>query len=130
MQRIICSRSIGRAFAASSRLAAAIAVSILVALSTNIGPAISMDLTVPSQEPSTTSDRDLPLDAFGYLGGLLEARFFEPGVDPVRPDTRRIEIGQRYTLSVNDIPVGNEGELSCSPRSNSQSWPVQYEHRG
>jgi hypothetical protein len=78
MQRIICSRSIGRAFAASSRLAAAIAVSILVALSTNIGPAISMDLTVPSQEPSTTSDRDLPLDAFGYLGGLLEARFFEP----------------------------------------------------
>jgi Transglycosylase SLT domain len=26
----------------------------------------------------TTSDQNLPLDAFGYLGGLLEARFYEP----------------------------------------------------
>ena len=78
MQRIICSRSIGRAFAASLRSAAATAAAIVVALSTNIDPAISMDLTVKSQEPSITSDQDLPLDAFGYLGGLLEARFFEP----------------------------------------------------
>jgi hypothetical protein len=78
MQRIICSRPIGRALAASLRSAAAIAAAIAVALSTNIGPAISMDSTVPSEEPSTTSAQDLPLDAFGYLGGLLEARFFEP----------------------------------------------------
>jgi predicted GIY-YIG superfamily endonuclease len=78
MLRAICPQSIGSVFAAGLRLISVIAVAVLVASSTNVGQAISMDWTVPPQEPPTTSDQDLPVDAFGYLGGLLEARFFEP----------------------------------------------------
>ena len=51
------------------------------------------------------------------------------GVDPVRPDTRRVEIGRRYTLWVNDIPGGNAGERSYSPRSIPRSCPVRHERR-
>jgi hypothetical protein len=35
-----------------------------------------------------------------------------PGGDPIRADTRRIEIGRRYTLSVKDIPVDSRGDRS------------------
>jgi hypothetical protein len=50
---------------------------IALASSASLGQAISVDRIFPADETSITSEQDLPLDALGYLGGLLEARFYE-----------------------------------------------------
>ena len=43
-----------------------------------IGQAISMDQGFSADETTVTREQELPLDAMGYLGGLFEARFYEP----------------------------------------------------
>ena len=79
MSHAICSRSIGWISAAYSRPTTAIAVAIVVASSTNVSYAISDELSVASQEQQSAAiEQDLPLDAFGFLGGMSEARFYEP----------------------------------------------------
>jgi hypothetical protein len=51
----------------------------------SIGEAASIDPTIPTIEASTLTDQGLPLDAMGYLGGLFEARFYEPHAATVDP---------------------------------------------
>jgi hypothetical protein len=60
------------------RLTLATAITAAIAPSASVGQAISMDRTTPADETSIASDQELPLDALGYLGGLFEARFYEP----------------------------------------------------
>jgi predicted GIY-YIG superfamily endonuclease len=44
-----------------------------------IGEAASLDSTIPSIDAPIPADQNLsPLDAMGFLGGLFEARFYEP----------------------------------------------------
>jgi dTDP-glucose pyrophosphorylase len=43
-----------------------------------------------------------------------------PGVDPIRPYRRLVEVTQ-CTLAVSDSPAGNAGVQSCSPPSNGRS---------
>ena len=105
MQHAICSRSIGWVFTACLRLTSVIAVAVVGASSTSVGQAISMDQTVLSQEASTTSDQDLPLDALGYLGGLFEARFYEPHstTDDPRDEIRGGRFLVRLGLGNDDV---------------------------
>jgi hypothetical protein len=73
MRHAICSRLIGWISPAHSRLTTAIAVAVVIASATNVGQAISMEWPVASEEQQPTAlEQDLPLDAFGYLGGLSE----------------------------------------------------------
>jgi hypothetical protein len=60
------------------RLTLAIVTAVAASSLASIGEAASMDPTIPTIEASTPTDQDLPLDAMGYLGGLFEARFYEP----------------------------------------------------
>jgi len=43
-----------------------------------IGQVIPVEPATAAEEISSASDQGLPLDAMGYLGGLYEARFYEP----------------------------------------------------
>jgi hypothetical protein len=50
-----------------------------------------MDQTVPENEISSIPAQELPVDALGFLGGLFEARFYEPhsSTDDPRDEIRR-----------------------------------------
>ena len=67
-----------------SWFSAAVTVALATTIATGIAPSVSadqassMDQAIAADEPSITSDQELPLDAMGYLGGLFEARFHEP----------------------------------------------------
>jgi hypothetical protein len=122
MQHAICSRSIAQVFAASLRLTSAIAVAIVIASSTNVGQAISMDQTVLSEEVSTTSDQDLPLDALGYLGGLFEARFYEPHSTTDDPREEIREAASLYGLDLAMMMSIAKVESDFDPRVRTGSY--------
>jgi hypothetical protein len=54
------------------------ALAALIAPSTGVCQGISVEKVIRAEETSSVSDQELPIDAMGYLGGLLEARFYEP----------------------------------------------------
>jgi predicted GIY-YIG superfamily endonuclease len=54
------------------------ALAAAIAPSASVGQVISVEYAISAEETSITSDKDVPLDAMGYLGSLFEARFYEP----------------------------------------------------
>jgi hypothetical protein len=54
------------------------AIAAVIASLATVGQAISMDQDFSADETTVTTEQELPLDAMGYLGGLFEARFYEP----------------------------------------------------
>jgi predicted GIY-YIG superfamily endonuclease len=77
MQYSKCLYSISAILFVCLRQSLATVIVIALASSASLGQAISIDRIFPADETSITSEQDLPLDALGYLGGLLEARFYE-----------------------------------------------------
>jgi predicted GIY-YIG superfamily endonuclease len=71
-------RSVSAVAKAYLRLTLAIVTATAASSLGSIGEAASMDPAESAIAASTPTDRDLPLDAMGYLGGLFEARFYEP----------------------------------------------------
>ena len=75
MHRNICSS------AGVSSLRVAFATTIIaMAILASLGQASSMDGAIYSEETldRIMPDQETPLDALGYLGGLFEARFYQP----------------------------------------------------
>jgi hypothetical protein len=75
-----------------------------------------MDHTTPADETSIASDQELPLDALGYLGGLFEARFYEPHAraDDPRDEIRGSRIVVRFGLAM--MMSIAKVESDCDPR--------------
>jgi len=68
------------------------------------------------------SGQTLPLDAFGYLGGILEARFYEPHATT---DDPREEISQAASLYGIDLPMMlsiAKVESDFNPRARTGSY--------
>ena len=103
MHRNIRSRSISPAVVPTLRVPLAIAIS-LVSLAC-LGDANSMERAISSEEVADqiASDHEItPLDAFGYLGGLFEARFYQPHSTT---DDPREEIRQAAALYGLDVAM-------------------------
>jgi hypothetical protein len=90
----ICSRSI-----ACARLPASLATSIAIAIASwgSFCEANPMEPTIVEEKTidRIISDQVMPVDAFGYLGGLSEARFYQPHSTA---DDPREEIEQAASL--------------------------------
>jgi len=94
-------QSISAVVTACLRLTLATAIAAAIVPSASVGQAISMDQTFAAGETSITSDQE-PLDALGYLGGLFEARFYEPHSTT---DDPRDEIQQAASLYGLDLAM-------------------------
>jgi hypothetical protein len=78
MHRNICSRSTVLVVVTFVRVSLSTAIAVAVSSLASLGQASSMERTTFSDDApgQIGSDQEvMPLDAFGYLGGLLEARF-------------------------------------------------------
>ena len=62
------------------------AIAAAIASLASVGQAICMDPDFSADETTITTEQEVPLDAMGYLGGLFEARFYEP--HPTTDDPR------------------------------------------
>jgi len=82
------------------RLTLAIVTATVASSLASIGEAASSDPTIPTIEASTPTDQDLPLDAMGYLGGLFEARFYEPHAATADPRDEIREAAALYGVDL------------------------------
>jgi hypothetical protein len=81
MHRNICSRSTVLVVVTFVRVSLSTAIAVAVSSLASLGQASSMERTTFSDDAPGqigSDQEEMPLDAFGYLGGLLEARFYEP----------------------------------------------------
>jgi hypothetical protein len=123
MRHAICSRLIGWISPAHLRLTTAIAVAVVIASATNVGQAISMEWPVASEEQQPTAlEQDLPLDAFGYLGGLSEARFFEPHSTTNDPRAEIREAASLYGVDMAMMMSIAKVESDFDPRTRTGSY--------
>jgi hypothetical protein len=84
------------------RLTLATALGAAVASLASSAQAFLIGETIPADEFSITSEQELPLDAMGFLGGLFEARFYEPHSTT---DDPRDEIWQAASLYGLDLAM-------------------------
>jgi hypothetical protein len=123
MHRNSCSRSIALVAAAFAR--AALSTPIAIAVSLLASQASSMEQTTLSTEApdqTVSAQEEMPLDAFGYVGGLLEARFFEPHSTTGDP---RDEIRQAASLYGVDLAMMMsiaKVESNFNPRAKTGSY--------
>jgi hypothetical protein len=122
MQRPICLRSISTALTACLRLTLATAIAAAIAPSASVGQAISMDQTILADETSITSDQELPVDAVGYLGGLFEARFYEPHSTTADPRDEIREAASLYGLDLAMMMSIAKVESDFDPRVRTGSY--------
>jgi predicted GIY-YIG superfamily endonuclease len=104
------------------RLTSATAIAVAIASSASVGQAISMKQTVLANETSITSDQELPLDALGYLGGLFEARFYEPHTTTNDPLDEIREAASLYGLDLAMMMSIAKVESDFNPRVRTGSY--------
>ena len=102
MIRDICSRSIFSAVGPFLRLP--LATTVAIAALAYVTQANSMDRSILLEETRDriVSDEEMPLDALGYLGGLFEARFYQPHLTT---DDPRDEIREAAALHGLDLAM-------------------------
>ena len=99
----------------------AIAVSSLASL----GQANSMERTTFSEgsPDQIVSDQEvMPLDAFGYLGGLFEARFYQPHSTTYNPRDEIREAASLYGLDLAMMMSIAKVESNFNPRARTGSY--------
>jgi hypothetical protein len=103
MHRNICSRSIAFVVATFLRVSLSTTIAIAVSSLASLGQVNSMERTTLSEEApdQIVSDQEImPLDAFGYLGGLFEARFYQPHSTTDDPRDEIREAASLYGLDL------------------------------
>ena len=102
MHRNICSRSIASIVVPFLLMPLATSTVVAVVSSGAVGEANSMDRTIfPEETPDRiVSDQEMPLDALGYLGGLFEARFYQPHSTTDDPREEIREAASLYGLDL------------------------------
>ena len=101
---------------------ATLAVAVAVVSFVSVGQAISMDQTIPPDETSIISEQELPLDAMGYLGGLFEARFYEPHFTTDDPRDEIREAASLYGLDLAMMMSIAKVESDFEPRVRTGSY--------
>ena len=104
------------------RLTLATAIGAAIGPFASVGQAISMDQTTPADESSIASDQELPLDALGYLGGLFEARFYEPHATADDPRDEILEAASLYGLDLAMMMSIAKVESDFDPRVKTGSY--------
>jgi predicted GIY-YIG superfamily endonuclease len=115
-------QSISAVVTACLRLTLATAIAAAIAPSASVGQAISMDQTTRADETSIASDQELPLDALGYLGGLFEARFYEPHATADDPRDEIREAAFLYGLDLAMMMSIAKVESDFDPRVKTGSY--------
>src|ERR1700730_9888032 len=125
MHRNICSRSIAFVVATFLRVSLSTTIAIAVSSLPSLGQVNSMERTTLSEEApdQIVSDQEvMPLDAFGYLGGLFEARFYQPHstTDDARDEIR--EAASLYGLDLAMMMSIAKVESNFNPRARPGSY--------
>ena len=120
MHRNICSS----AGVSSLRGPLATTIAIAMAILASLGQASSMDGAIYSEE---TLDRimpnqETPLDALGYLGGLFEARFYQPHSTTDDPRAEIREAASLYGLDLAMMMSIAKVESNFNPRARTGSY--------
>ncbi len=130
MHRNICSRSI--AFVVATFLRVSLSTTIAIAVSSlaslgqaSLGQADAMERAPFSEEApdQIVSDQEvMPLDAFGYLGGLFEARFYQPHSTTDNPRDEIREAASLYGLDLAMMMSIAKVESNFDPRARTGSY--------
>jgi hypothetical protein len=123
MRRNICSRSITLVVATFVQVS--LSTTIAIAGSSLASQANSMERTTPSKEAPdqiVSGQEEIPLDAFGYLGGLLEARFYEPHSTTGDPRDEIREAASLYGLDSAMMMSIAKVESNFNPRARTGSY--------
>ena len=102
----------------------AITLASTVAFSASLAEPNSMDQTIYAETVTdqTVSDQQLPLDALGYLGGLFEARFYEPHLTTDDPRDEIREAASLYGLDLAMMMSIAKVESDFKPRAQTGSY--------
>jgi hypothetical protein len=96
-----------------------------VSSSTSLAQDDSLEPTTFSEEApdQIVSDQEaMPIDAFGYLGGLLEARFYEPHSTTGNPHDEIREAASLYGLDLPMMMSIAKVESNFNPRARTGSY--------
>jgi hypothetical protein len=116
MHRNILSRTIAFVVATFLRVSLSTAIAIGVSSLASLGRANSMEQATFSQEEV------MPLDAFGYLGGLFEARFYQPHSTTDNPRDEIREAASLYGLDLAMMMAIAKVESNFNPRARTGSY--------
>jgi hypothetical protein len=118
MHRDICSRSIASIVLPFLLMPLATTTVVAVASLGGLGEASSMDRTIfPEEIPDLIiPDQVVPVDAFGYLGGLFEARFYQPHSTTDDPREEIREAASLYGLDLAMMMSIAKVESDFNPR--------------
>jgi predicted GIY-YIG superfamily endonuclease len=114
--------SISAFVTARLRLILTAVIAAAIASLASVGEAVSMDQTTPAEETTVTPDLELPLDALGYLGGLFEARFYEPHSTTDEPRDEIQEAASLYGLDLAMMMSIAKVESDFDPRVRTGSY--------
>jgi predicted GIY-YIG superfamily endonuclease len=87
-----------------------------------VGQAISMDQGFSADDTTVTREQELPLDAMGYLGGLFEARFYEPHSTTDDPHDEIRDAASLYGLDLAMMMSIAKVESDFDPRVRTGSY--------
>ena len=120
MHRNICSS----AGLSSLRLPLATTIAIAIATLASLGQAWSMDGAIYSEETPhrIMPDQEIPLDALGYLGGLFEARFYQPHSTTDDPRDEIREAAALYGVDLAMMMSIAKVESDFNPRARTGSY--------
>jgi hypothetical protein len=122
MIRNTCLRSIASLVVRFLRMPSVTTIVIAIAALPNPGEANPLDQKMEETADWTALDQALPIDAFGYVGGLFEARFYQPHSTTEDP---REEIGQAASLYGVDLAMMMsiaKVESDFNPRARTGSY--------
>jgi hypothetical protein len=108
----------------SLRTPAATTIAIAVIALASLGQANSMERGILSEEipEQTVPDQDMPLDALGYLGGLFEAKFYQPHSTTDDPRDEILEAASLYGLELAMMMSIAKVESDFNPRARTGSY--------
>ncbi len=120
MHRNICSSII----VSSLRVPLATTIAIAMATLASLGQANSMDRAIFSEETPDriVPDQEMPLDALGYLGGLFEAKFYQPHSTTDDPRDEIREAASLYGLDLAMMMSIAKVESDFDPRVRTGSY--------
>jgi hypothetical protein len=123
MRRNIFMRSITLVVATFLRVS--LSTTIAIAGSSSASQADSMERTTLSKEAPdqiVSGQEVMPLDAFGYLGGLFEARFYEPHSTTGNPRDEIRQAASLYGLDLAMMMSIAKVESNFNPRTRTGSY--------
>jgi len=124
MRRNICSRSISVVIAAVAGVFLSITLAIAGSALASDGNSIE-PTTLPNEAPEqiVLAPEEMPLDAFGYVGGLLEARFYEPHSTTGDPGDEIRQAASLYGVDLAMMMAIAKVESNFKPRARTGSFP-------